>query len=367
MYNADNKIIKGYIILTDLQENIMDYYDILKVGEYTEKKEIVTSYRTLVLIHHPDKGGDLDAFDKITKAYKVLSNDKCRSIYDNYGAEQANRYLNGDFTELNGIVQQYVSVQPKGTDKRIVIYITLEEFYHGALIYHIHERITWCDDCRGTGSASADNSTSLKKQKCTTCDGDGIQTMEEKINITIPPGACNKYKSIHQEMGDTTNPKTVPGSLIISIVQKPHSLFERNGNNLLVNVSITLEEALYGLTHTIKHLNGDIHIKENRLSDFVDMRYILSMGMPVFPGSSNQLSFTGTGVDPTHGNLIILYRVNFPNIPIPREAKPIMRILLGDEARVDSLHNNVKIYKTSKCLAEHVVNTKMNIELCRQM
>ena len=55
----------------------------------------------------------------------------------------------------------------------------------------------------------------------------------------------------------------VRGDLIFTIRQKQHKTFRRVGNNLYVEVPITLEESLLGFTKTIKHLDGhDVTISE---------------------------------------------------------------------------------------------------------
>ncbi len=58
------------------------HYDVLQVSTNATDKEIKSAYRKLLLIHHPDKGGDKDNFIRITEAYTVLSNTEMRAKYD---------------------------------------------------------------------------------------------------------------------------------------------------------------------------------------------------------------------------------------------------------------------------------------------
>ncbi|WP_162511167.1 DnaJ domain-containing protein, partial [Treponema endosymbiont of Eucomonympha sp.] len=68
-----------------------DYYEVLGVQKNATKDEIKKGYRKLAIQHHPDKNpGNKDAetkFKEATEAYEVLSDDKKRQIYDQYGFE----------------------------------------------------------------------------------------------------------------------------------------------------------------------------------------------------------------------------------------------------------------------------------------
>ena len=62
-----------------------DYYKILGVPEDASEEEIKKAYRRLALKYHPDRGGDEEKFKEINEAYQVLSDDKKRAQYDQFG------------------------------------------------------------------------------------------------------------------------------------------------------------------------------------------------------------------------------------------------------------------------------------------
>jgi curved DNA-binding protein CbpA len=75
-------------------ENFVDLYKILEIDMDATSETIKTTYITLAKIHHPDQGGNSEMFQKITKAYEILSNKNKRKDYDLY-------YLKKSFEEFN--------------------------------------------------------------------------------------------------------------------------------------------------------------------------------------------------------------------------------------------------------------------------
>ena len=66
-----------------------DYYEVLGVEKNATKEEIKRNYRKLAVKYHPDRNpGNKEAEEKFreaTEAYEVLSDDKKRPMYDQYG------------------------------------------------------------------------------------------------------------------------------------------------------------------------------------------------------------------------------------------------------------------------------------------
>jgi hypothetical protein len=79
---------KDLIRLSELEDNNL-YYS-LNLNENCTFDEMKKAYRSLCLIHHPDKGGDPNKFNKINKAYKILSNETCRKLYDTFASQAMN-------------------------------------------------------------------------------------------------------------------------------------------------------------------------------------------------------------------------------------------------------------------------------------
>ena len=62
-----------------------DFYKVLGIERSASKDEIKKAFRKLAHKYHPDRGGDEKEFKNINEAYQVLSNDRRRSEYDQYG------------------------------------------------------------------------------------------------------------------------------------------------------------------------------------------------------------------------------------------------------------------------------------------
>ncbi len=68
-----------------------DYYKTLGVPRTASADEIKKAFRKLARTHHPDAGGDEAKFKEINEAYEVLSDEKKRNLYDQYGTANENQ------------------------------------------------------------------------------------------------------------------------------------------------------------------------------------------------------------------------------------------------------------------------------------
>jgi DnaJ family protein A protein 2 len=60
-----------------------------------------------------------------------------------------------------------------------------------------------------------------------------------------------------------------PGDVVFVVVEKKHDLFKRNGNDLYMEVTIPLVEALAGFTFTIKHLDDRVLLVKSEKGDVI--------------------------------------------------------------------------------------------------
>ena len=91
------------------------YYDILNLNINTNINEIKKKYKELIIIHHPDKGGNTVEFNKIITAYSILSDPIKKQEYD-YGLSTLNKldifdsnYTRNSLFDLDAIINNHYS------------------------------------------------------------------------------------------------------------------------------------------------------------------------------------------------------------------------------------------------------------------
>jgi len=64
-------------------------------------------------------------------------------------------------------------------------------------------------------------------------------------------------------------PDMALGDLIFTLKQKPHKTFKRVGNNLYIDITLTLEESLLGFKRTVSHLDGHVVNISNEINEII--------------------------------------------------------------------------------------------------
>lgn len=98
-------------------------------------------------------------------------------------------------------------------------------------------------------------------------------------------------------------PDLEPGDVIIILNEKPHDVFQRSGDDLLMNRTISLTEALCGFSFVIRHLDGRDLLIKHPPGDVVkpgDLKAVMGEGMPFYKNHFEK------------GNLYITFEITFP-------------------------------------------------------
>jgi DnaJ homolog subfamily B member 4 len=145
-------------------------------------------------------------------------------------------------------------------------------------------------------------------------------TESEILTIDIKPGWKMGTKITFPDKGNE-QPNQLPADLVFVIDEKPHELYTREGNDLLVHRKIDLVDALAGTTVNLKTLDGrDLVIK---LADVVTPGYelvIAKEGMPIVKENGRR------------GNLRIKFDVDFPK-RLSSEQRHNIRKVLGGQSQ----------------------------------
>ncbi len=271
-----------------------DYYNILGVSRNTSEKEIKQAFRRLARKYHPDVNpGDKSAeerFKQVSEAYEVLSDKEKRKKYDQFGdqwqyADQfakaggrgapfqdfdfgdlfgsgARTYsfsgggLDSLFDELlhSGKASTYTRrAQPRrGRDIEHPVEVTLEEAFSGTSHILSLQTEEPCATCHGTGQ--------IQNIPCSVCRGLGVVPRMKRIEVKIPAGVKTGSRvRIAGKGGQGYG--GAKGDLYLMITVKPHPLFERQGDDLYVNVDVPLMTAVLGGEVKVATLKGSLELK----------------------------------------------------------------------------------------------------------
>jgi molecular chaperone DnaJ len=109
-----------------------------------------------------------------------------------------------------------------------------------------------CPQCKGHGKTG---------KTCAECGGAGRVIGTEKIRVVIPPGVKTGSKVRVAGKGEPGLNGGQPGDLYLIINVKPHSLLKREGDNLYMEIPVTVGEAMAGGTITVPTIGGPVKVK----------------------------------------------------------------------------------------------------------
>lgn len=100
------------------------------------------------------------------------------------------------------------------------------------------------------------------REPCRECEGEGRSSETETIAVKVPAGVSNGNFIPLRGMGDV-GPRGGPaGDLIVLIEEKPHPLFDRDGDDLRLDVPISFATAALGGKVELPTLDGTPAIVE---------------------------------------------------------------------------------------------------------
>ncbi len=336
-----------------------DYYEILGVPRNASQEEIKKAFRRLARKYHPDINKSPEAqekFKEINEAYQVLSDPEKRKLYDQFGhaafeganaQEQVNfqgfpsikeileEFLEGVELSFDSVFERatrgrrrYSRTSVRGEDIYRTIEISLEEAFRGTTAevevdrdiecascggkgYDESKGMKVCPSCGGKGYIQQGNWFMMVRQTCTTCmgtggiyqpclscGGKGVQTSREKIKIRIPPGVDTGSKLVVERKGHAGRMGGSPGNLYIQIKVKPHKVFKRKGDDLLVDINLTYPEAVLGTEIEVPTISGErIKVKIPPGTQHGELIRIPGHGMPRLRGTGRGDMFVRVNID----------------------------------------------------------------------
>ena len=200
-----------------------DYYSTLGVSKTASADEIKRAYRKLAHQHHPDKqGGNEAKFKEINEAYQVLSDDKKKQQYDQFGSAGPSFggggggfNFNQDFAQgfggfnVEDIFDMFGGgfgrqrTETRGQDIAVDLTVSLPEALLGTHKVLELEKIISCETCKGTGGKPG-----TEMITCKTCEGKGevkqqMGSLFGKFTRVVECGTCRGVGKIPQETCST--------------------------------------------------------------------------------------------------------------------------------------------------------------------
>lgn len=266
-----------------------DLYEILGVKRSASQEEIKRAYRKLAKQHHPDRNPNdpsaEDRFKEVQKAYQILSNKEKRADYDRFGEAGVGQWSTGhhgqkvyqwggdstinmeDLEDLMSafgggqgprpsVFEQFfggrsgrreTAARPQhGADEEHPISLSFEQAYHGAVV-------TVQLSSRSGGR-------------------------DETLDVKIPPGVEDGQRIRLPGRGHPGRYGGTSGNFYLKCSVKPHPYFTRRGADILVEVPITVCEAVLGAKIDVPTMEG-----------------LVSMTVPAGSGSGTKLRLKGRG------------------------------------------------------------------------
>lgn len=212
----------------------MNFYQLLNVDGTASSDEIKKNYRRLAMKYHPDRNHSDPAsaeanFKKIKEAYETLIDPKKRQNYDQSIQLKVNIHFDFDVDmyqkQYSEIFQNnYQSAKPqKNSSITLNASLSLEEILFGKNLV---------------------GNVTLPSGK------------EQTIDLIIPAGLSTGDVIKYAELGDDTISAIPRGDLFIKIVERPHLLFKRHGNDLIFDLTVSVFDAILGTNVNIPTLDG---------------------------------------------------------------------------------------------------------------
>lgn len=345
-----------------------DYYEVLGVSKGASQDEIKSAFRKLAKKYHPDVSKEENAeakFKEAQEAYAVLSDDTKRKQYDQFGHAaftNGGGASGGGFSGFSGFDFgdfDYSDIfdnlfggmggrttrgkrAARGNDVLKRINLSFMEAINGAkkeINIDVLEKCKECDGkggfheetcdmCHGSGTTQSEQRTMFGtfitkttcpkcggdgrkfKESCSSCGGKGRVKSKKTITVDVPKGVDTGVRQRISGKGEAGVNGGPNGDLYIEYSVSKHDFFVRDGDDIYLEVPITLTEAILGCKKEIRTLYGNIKLNVEAGCDSGKTERIKGKGV-------------NSEVNRRKGDMYVVYKVITPK-KLTKEQKQII-------------------------------------------
>jgi molecular chaperone DnaJ len=282
-------------------------YESLGISKNASQDEIKKAYRKLVRQVHPDANpGSEERFKEVQSAYDVLSDPEKRKQYDLMGTANGRTAPGGttfDFSDFDlgdifgGLFnrsgrQEQPQRGQRGNDVEVEVRVSFEDALRGAQVTVPVQLELACHTCHGTGAAPGTAPTmcpqcqgsgvvatsqglfalqqpcprcrgmgSIVETPCPTCRGAGRERRTKRYTVKIPGGVKDGTRIKLKGKGEAGFGGAPSGDLYVVTRVEPSKVYERRGDDLVVNVPVPFSTASLGGTIEVPTPEGPVSLK----------------------------------------------------------------------------------------------------------
>ncbi len=269
-----------------------DYYKTLGVQKNASQDEIKKAFRKLAHEHHPDKAtGNADKFKEANEAYSVLSDEKKRAQYDQFGSAGPQGFGGGfggqGFNDFGFDFSQFQGGQFNGGQVEFDLNDIFGSFFGGGRPRQRRGR-----------TIAVDVEISFEESIFGT---ERTVHLDKKLSVKIPAGIENGETLRVPGAGESIT-GGIPGDLHIRVHVKEHQLWHKEGYNLVGDVDIKLSDALLGTVYPLKTFDGEVSLKIPEGIGHGEILRVKGKGVPT----------TAKGKDGHRGDILVRINITMP-------------------------------------------------------
>jgi molecular chaperone DnaJ len=310
-----------------------DYYEVLGVPRDASDADVKKAFRRLARELHPDVSDAADAdhrFREVAEAHEVLSDPERRQTYDRFGHAGLRsggfRPTEFDLGNLSDIFAAFfgegifgggrpASRSARGGDAGATVEIGLEDVLAGTTARVAVRVATTCERCEGSGAEPGTSPVTCPacggagrvqqvsesvfgqfvrastcprcggagqavEHPCEACDGAGRSLHDRQLDVDVPAGIHDGQRIRLRGEGHAGALGGAPGDVFVLVRVRPSPDFERDGDDLVALVGVTMTDAALGTGVTLHVPDGDAEVAIPAGTQPHDVLVVRGRGLP---------------------------------------------------------------------------------------